>query len=93
MAHRSGEWPDGEQFWRWVTGSDGQLVASHSGASLMLWRPLYQSFDETEKRRFDILSRGERQRSFALFRGGDRGEFRFRRGQLRGPGREFPTLP
>jgi LTXXQ motif family protein len=61
--------------------------------------PLYQSFDETQKRRFDILSRGERRRSFA-FRGGARDEFRlprrefrFRRGELRGPGREFPTLP
>jgi hypothetical protein len=55
--------------------------------------PLYQSFDESQKRRFAILSRGERRRSFTLFRGGDRGEFRFRRGELRGPGREFPTLP
>jgi LTXXQ motif family protein len=41
--------------------------------------PLYQSFDEPQKRRFDVLSRGERRRSFALFRGGDRGEFRLPR--------------
>jgi hypothetical protein len=38
--------------------------------------PLYLSFDETQKRRFDILSQVERRRSFGLFRGEDRGEFR-----------------
>jgi hypothetical protein len=60
--------------------------------------PLYQSFDESQKRRFDILSRVERRRSFALFSGGDRGEFRlprrefrFRRGELPARGREFST--
>ncbi len=47
--------------------------------------PLYQSFDETQKRRFDILSRVERRRSFGLFRDEDRGEFNFRRGELRVP--------
>jgi hypothetical protein len=41
-----------------------------------LLAPLYQSFDETQKRRFDILSRVEQRRSFELFRGEDRGEFR-----------------
>jgi LTXXQ motif family protein len=62
--------------------------------------PLYQSFDDGQKRRFDILSRMESGRSFALFRGGDRGEFRplrreFRspRGELRVPDRASPTLP
>jgi hypothetical protein len=61
--------------------------------------PLYQSFDDSQKRRFDILSRVER-RPFELFRGGDRGEFRpprreFRspRGELRVPNRASPTPP
>ena len=60
--------------------------------------PLYQSFDDSQKRRFDILSRVER-RPFELFRGGDRGEFRprrefrFPRGELRVPDRAFPTPP
>jgi hypothetical protein len=53
--------------------------------------PLYQSFDETRKRRFDILSRAERRRFFGLFGGVDRGEFIFRRGELRVPLRKFPT--
>ena len=58
--------------------------------------PLYQSFDESQKRRFDILSRMERRRSF--IRDGDRGEFRlprrefrFRPDELRVPGRASPT--
>jgi hypothetical protein len=59
--------------------------------------PLYQSFDESQKRRFDVLSRVERRSSFGLFRGGDRGEsrreFRFRRGELRVPDRAPPTAP
>jgi LTXXQ motif family protein len=60
--------------------------------------PLYQSFDEAQKRRFDILSRVERPPPFGLFRGGeDRGgfrrEFRFRRGELRVPDRPPPTVP
>jgi hypothetical protein len=55
--------------------------------------PLYQSFDETQKRRFDILSRVERRRPFGLFRSEDRGEFRFRRGEFRFPDREPPAVP
>jgi hypothetical protein len=51
--------------------------------------PLYQSFDDSQKRRFDILSREERRPSFGLFRGEDRGEFRrqfrFRRGEVARP--------
>jgi zinc resistance-associated protein len=55
--------------------------------------PLYQSLDDSQKRRFGFLSRVERRRAFALFRGGDRGEFRSRRGEFRVPGRESPTRP
>ena len=38
--------------------------------------PLYQSLDDSQKKRFTILSRGERPRfhSFAFWRGGDRDE-------------------
>jgi zinc resistance-associated protein len=62
--------------------------------------PLYQSLDDTQKGRFGFISRVERRRAFALARGGDRrefrfrrGEFGFRRGEFRVPGRESPTLP
>jgi zinc resistance-associated protein len=53
--------------------------------------PLYKSLDDSQKRRFGFLSRVERRRAFALFRGEDRGEFRSRRGEFRVPGRELPT--
>jgi hypothetical protein len=58
--------------------------------------PLYQSLDDGQKRRFGFLSRLERPRALAFFRGDrDRGEFRFPRGEfrefrLRG---EPPVLP
>jgi LTXXQ motif family protein len=59
--------------------------------------PLYQSFDEAQKRRFDILSRVEPRGSFGLFRGEDRRqfrrEFRFRRGELPVPDRASQTVP
>jgi hypothetical protein len=45
--------------------------------------PLYQGLDDSQKRRFDILSRVERRRPFAQFRGGDRGEFRLPRREFR----------
>jgi LTXXQ motif family protein len=58
--------------------------------------PLYQSLDDGQKRRFGFLSRlEERRRVAAFFRGRDRGEFPFPRGEFR----EFrfrgeaPTLP
>jgi cell pole-organizing protein PopZ len=40
--------------------------------------PLYQSLDDSQKRRFGVLSRMQRPRfhHFAFWRGGDRGEFR-----------------
>jgi hypothetical protein len=55
--------------------------------------PLYQSFDESQKRRFDILSRAERRRSFGLVGSEDRREFRSRRGESRVPDRAAPTVP
>jgi hypothetical protein len=57
--------------------------------------PLYQSLDDGQKRRFGFLSRLERPRVLASFRGRDRGEFPSPRGEFR----EFrfrgqaPTLP
>jgi hypothetical protein len=46
--------------------------------------PLYQSLDDRQKRRFGFLSRLERPRALAFFRGGrDRGEFPFARGEFR----------
>jgi zinc resistance-associated protein len=46
--------------------------------------PLYQSLDDSQKRRFGLLSRLERPRAVASFRGGrDRGEFPFARGEFR----------
>jgi LTXXQ motif family protein len=46
--------------------------------------PLYQSLDDGQKRRFGFLSRLERLRALAFFRGGrDRGEFPFPRGEFR----------
>jgi hypothetical protein len=46
--------------------------------------PLYQGLDDGQKRRFGFLSRLERPRALALFRGGrDRGEFPFRRDEFR----------
>jgi hypothetical protein len=57
--------------------------------------PLYQSLDDSQKRRFGFLSRLEGRRAVAFFRGRDRDEFPFRRGEFR----EFrfrgegPTLP
>jgi LTXXQ motif family protein len=38
--------------------------------------PLYQSLDDSQKRRFGFLSRMERPRFFAFWHGRDRGEFR-----------------
>ncbi len=57
--------------------------------------PLYQSLDDSQKRRFGFLSPMERPHAVAFFRGRDRGEFPFPRGEFR----EFrfrgeaPTLP
>jgi hypothetical protein len=46
--------------------------------------PLYQSLDDGQKRRFGFLSRLERPRALALFRGGrDGGEFASPRGEFR----------
>ncbi len=46
--------------------------------------PLYQSLDDGQKPRFGLLSRLERPRALAFFRGGrDRGEFPFARGEFR----------
>jgi LTXXQ motif family protein len=47
--------------------------------------PLYQSLDDSQKRRFGFLSRMERPRSFAFWHGRDRGEFPFPRGEFRSP--------
>jgi LTXXQ motif family protein len=46
--------------------------------------PLYQSLDDGQKRRFGFLSRLERPRAFAFFRGGrNRGEFPLPRSEFR----------
>jgi zinc resistance-associated protein len=45
--------------------------------------PLYQSLDDSQKRRFGFLSRLERRRVAAFFRGRDRGELPFPRGEFR----------
>jgi zinc resistance-associated protein len=45
--------------------------------------PLYQSLDDSQKRRFGFLSRMERRRFFAFWRGRDRGEQPFPRGEFR----------
>jgi LTXXQ motif family protein len=57
--------------------------------------PLYQSLDDSQKRRFGFLSRMERPRAVAFFRSRDRGEFPFPRGEFRGYRfhGEAPTLP
>jgi LTXXQ motif family protein len=47
--------------------------------------PLYQSLDDSQKRRFGFLSRMERPRFFAFWRGRDHGEFPFPRGEFRSP--------
>jgi hypothetical protein len=47
--------------------------------------PLYQSLDDSQKRRFGFLSRMERPRQFAFWHGRDRGEFPFPRGEFRSP--------
>jgi LTXXQ motif family protein len=45
--------------------------------------PLYQSLDDSQKRRFGFLSRMERPRFFAFWHGRERGEFP--RGEFRSP--------
>ena len=45
--------------------------------------PLYQSLDDSQKRRFGFLSRMERRRFFAFWHGGERGEFARPRGEFR----------
>jgi hypothetical protein len=47
--------------------------------------PLYQSLDDSQKRRFGFLSRMERPRFFAFWRGRDHGESPFPRGEFRSP--------
>jgi cell pole-organizing protein PopZ len=47
--------------------------------------PLYQGLDDSQKRRFGFLSRMERPHFFAFWRGRDRGEFPFARGEFRSP--------
>jgi hypothetical protein len=47
--------------------------------------PLYQSLDDSQKRRFGFLSRMERPRFFAFWHGRDRGEQPFPRGEFRSP--------
>jgi hypothetical protein len=44
--------------------------------------PLYQSLDDSQKRRFGFLSRMERRFFIAFRRGGERGESPFRRGEF-----------
>jgi LTXXQ motif family protein len=51
--------------------------------------PLYQSLDDSQKRRFGFLSRMERRRFFAFGRGGDHGESPFPRGESPFPRGEF----
>jgi LTXXQ motif family protein len=45
--------------------------------------PLYQSLDDSQKRRFGFLSRMERRPFFAFWRGGEGGEFARPRGEFR----------
>lgn len=47
--------------------------------------PLYQSLDDSQKRRFGFLSRMQRPRFFAFWRDGDRREFDLPRGEFRLP--------
>jgi hypothetical protein len=58
-----------------------------SGAALKRYAdalgPLYQSLDDSQKRRFGFLSRLERRRFFASGRGGERGEFDRPHGEFR----------
>jgi len=60
-----------------------------SGAALKRYAdalaPLYQSLDDSQKRRFGFLSRMERRRHFAFWHGREHGEMPFPRGEYRFP--------
>jgi hypothetical protein len=60
-----------------------------SGAALKRYAdaltPLYQGLDDSQKRRFGFLSRMERRHFSAFWRGGERGEMPFPRGEHRFP--------
>jgi zinc resistance-associated protein len=59
-------------------------MLTKSGAALKRYAdaaaPLYQSLDDSQKQRFELLSRMARSHRFAFWRNGERGEFR---GQFR----------
>lgn len=61
---------------------NADALAAHSAALKRYGdalAPLYQSLDDSQKRRFRFLSRMERPRFFAFWHGRDRGELRFPR--------------
>jgi hypothetical protein len=63
-----------------------EALAAHSAALKRYadaLAPLYQSLDDGQKRRFGFLSRMERRRFFAFWRGRDRDESPFPRGESR----------